>query len=37
MKFADEKNMYNGWSIDTIQEQIMGVEKKNIGFGYGDD
>ncbi len=28
MQFADEKGMYNGWSIDTIQEQIMGVERK---------
>ena len=28
MKYADEKGMYNGWSIDMIQEQIMGVERK---------
>lgn len=28
MEFADEKGMYSGWSIDRIQEQIMGVEKK---------
>ena len=28
MQFADEKGMYSGWSIDMIQEEIMGVEKK---------
>lgn len=30
MKYADEGGMYNGWSIDMIQEQIMGVEKKTL-------
>lgn len=28
MQFADEKGMYSGWSIDMIQEEIMGVERK---------
>lgn len=30
MQYANEKGNYNGWSIDTIQEQIMGVEKKTL-------
>ncbi len=28
MQYAYEHGTYNGWSIDTIQEQKMGVEKK---------
>lgn len=32
MKYADECGNYNGWSIDTIQEQKMGVETKTLRF-----
>jgi len=28
MQYAEENGSYNGWSIDAIQEQKMGVEKK---------
>lgn len=28
MQYADEEGSYNGWSIDEIQEEKMGVEKK---------
>lgn len=28
MQYAGDQGNYNGWSIDTIQEQKMGVEKK---------
>ena len=30
MKYADEIGNYQGWSIDTIQEQKMGVEAKTL-------
>ena len=34
MKYASEEGNYLGWSIDIIQEQIMGVEQKT--FAYND-
>lgn len=32
MKYADEFGNYQGWSIDTIQEQKMGVETKTFNY-----
>lgn len=28
MQYAGEQGNYNGWSIENIQEQMMGVERK---------
>ncbi|XCP86669.1 AAA family ATPase [Roseburia hominis] len=32
MRYADEVGNYNGWSIDAIQEQKMGVERKTVVY-----
>ncbi|MEY8426184.1 hypothetical protein AALA00_00400 [Lachnospiraceae bacterium 46-15] len=32
MRYADETGIYNGWSIDEIQEAKMGVEARTPKF-----
>lgn len=32
MQYAGEQGSYNGWSIEAIQEQMMGVEKKTLVY-----